>query len=25
LETISLSLNLSFELDQEVVEFKKLP
>ncbi len=25
LETISLSLNLSFNLDQEVVEFKKLP
>ena len=25
LETISLSLNLSFDLEQEVVEFKKLP
>lgn len=25
LETISLSLNLSFDLDQEVVKFKKLP
>jgi ferric-dicitrate binding protein FerR (iron transport regulator) len=25
LETISLSLDLSFDLDQEVVEFKKLP